>query len=1152
MKLHALLKPFRLVAARIMPVFGHRPRQGSALLICLAFVALMTLLVISFLVMARVERTTSNLAMDRVQAELLADFAADTAVEKLREAIDSGRVFNASYFTTWASEPGRIHIFKVTQGTGDITHSEVPLFSAMPGADSTTTPNLNNIDLNEASLSGIHPITGKTPGTMKVGWNNILADPSKAASASNTIVGRIAYWVDDESCKININTADGSHKNDTPATQNAAQKYSYGFGVPSEISLQALDGISSAALADTMATYAATNNFNSISEAGQVAGVPSDFLARNKFSITHSSRSPDLNMWGEPRIHLFPVNRLAAAPLRVLNWMLGPYGGNNVDSPSNQCGAGTDVIKTNVAGGIVDHIYPTSKQLPLMVMPGSPSTSVDLPQHAATTDTIGNSSSTNWAFGMRIARYLQGYNSQGQTITWPKFPGANVNGFAGKYSLRQIDSITLQIADVVTRCIMPDQFRGYSLCSYLYKGFLSGEMVSGTNRNMKLTEVNLIAEAIAGSIPQLKFTLRFEYYFPKYYEGAPLDYFGSAVSQWRVGSNSSGNDYMNRIDAPVSELGTLPYWHANQLRFLDQNGVHSGIDMTGYPKKNADGTSFFDLDQPNAAIYHPYLLDTATGKYTGANVITTDTRPAYQGASPFNGDNLIASAPGIYSLGIFRNVIARSSKPGITSFVMDGGISFTSHNESGGYPWEIAPMDALRGPDYSGEAIADIKTNIMDGVIPVNFVAAVPSKHEYSLRVADPLVNKFPGDWLSELDPAPSHQTWRPPNSGNSNARPYQRGGTAARDPYFTKIASVLPLQDPIDLDGDNPEFKPSGGGDPLSLWLPRQDLRIPKQSRFPSVGALNTIRTGMIPDNFNTGNLKVNKGTPWRCLCFDASTGSGQATSKGSYPDWAMLDLFTVPFMPQAPETLPGAATTPSANPKPFRKLTTGGSTEGRLNINNPRVPYPFAETAPGVVQSGPERTTPLQALFLNTQISRNYQGNSDPIYETLSASDALTLANAVNSYLSSNGPFMLPGQLANVPEVAAYTYRGVAANAQTRNDLMAKVVGATTTQSNTFSIWVVTQTIKKAPQNPNYDIYEPGDTVTGEVRRRYLVERLIEPGKDFVPGNIKKVSATATTTNDGVLNTADDLIYDDFHPAMTYPLPYRWRILSVEDVVR
>jgi hypothetical protein len=160
--------------------------------------------------------------------------------------------------------------------------------------------------------------------------------------------------------------------------------------------------------------------------------------------------------------------------------------------------------------------------------------------------------------------------------------------------------------------------------------------------------------------------------------------------------------------------------------------------------------------------------------------------------------------------------------------------------------------------------------------------------------------------------------------------------------------------------------------------------------------------------------------------------------------------------------------------------------------------------------------------------------------------------MANAVQSYVASNGAFMMAGQLANVPEIADFTYRGVAANAQTRNDLFSKVVGATTTQSNTFSVWVVSQTIKKATGNTSYGTFEPGDQVTGEVRRRYLVERLIEPGKDGVPGNIKKVSATSTSLNDGVLNTADDLIYDDYHPAMTYPLPYRWRIVSVEDIIR
>ncbi|PTX99336.1 hypothetical protein DB346_15855 [Verrucomicrobia bacterium LW23] len=1110
----------------------------------------MTLLVVSFLIMARTERTTSNLAMDRVQGEILADMAADTAVQRLREAIDAGRTFNASQFTTWASEPGRIHIFTVQQGNGAISRTSRDMFSALPGPDTPATPNLNNIDLNEPSLSGTYPITGTVPGTMKVGWRNVRMDPTRPAAADNRVVGRIAYWVDDESCKVNINTADGSHKNDTPSAQAASGKYTFGFGTPSEISLEAFAGMTPA-LAEATATYAADKNFNSLGELGQVGGLPADFVTQHKFSMTYTSRSPDLNMWGEPRIHLFAVNRLSTG--RVVNFMTGPYGGNyEINSgpahPSNESGGGSDPIKTNVSGGPVDHIYPTSVQLPLTTLRVAAGEA--LPQHLAGSEGLTNTASNNYLVALRIAKYLQGYNSLGQAITWPRFPGATVSNFAGKYSLRQIDSIVVQMIDLVGRTIMCDQFRVYSMPSVVQKGILGGELVSGVARAVKLTELSVIITTLSGSPPQVQFQNRYEWYLPRYYEGAPMDYFASAIGQWRTGHNTVGR-LLNRTDISPSPLGQpgkeLPHWMCNLLRFEDDAGNPVGMDLNGSPSTEPDP------DQAAAAALHPYMLNTTPGpnlnKYMGINISTSNDRPLVSGGSPWSSSTNLRGPAGLYQITrMLNDHMTRMIRPDATTVNVRGGISVTTHNESGAAPYEFAPLEAMRGPNYSGEAVADIKDLVLNNVIPVRANLTIPGRVALSIRVADPLVNKWPGDWIIEEDP--SYVTFRAPNTGNANSRPYMRGASSTITQLNADWPAKAPsIEDPVELDGDNPEFRAAGGGDPLSLWLPRQDIRLPKQARLPSVGALNTLRTGMIPDVI-VPNSMANKGVPFRCICFDAATGPGQTTAMGSYPDWAMLDLFTVPFLPQKPVTFETTdASSPYPNPPAVRQLTSGGSTEGRININNPRVPYPFAESIPGVDQTGPERLTPLRALFRNVRASNAYDPSGEPVYTT---ANEVALAAGVQEYMSNNGPFMLAGQLANVPEVAAYTYRGVAAASQSRNDLFAKVVGACTTQSNTYSVWVVTQTIRKAAHNTNYDAVEPGDQVTSEVRRRYLVERLIEPGKDGVPGNVKHTSSTTGTNNDGTLNSADDRLLTDFHPPMTYPLPYRWRILSVEDVNR
>ncbi|MEZ0295899.1 MAG: hypothetical protein ACAI35_05530 [Candidatus Methylacidiphilales bacterium] len=1169
------------------------PRHGSALLICLAFVSLMTMTVISFLVMARMERASSNLAFDRVQAELLADVAADSAVERLREVIDSGRRFDAGSYCTWASEPGRIHIFEISQSSGAVSRTSYDMFSAPPGPDSATTPDLNNVDLNVTTLSGRHLVTGRAPGTMKIGWKNVLANPSAAASATNPITGRIAYWVDDESCKVNINTANGAHKNDTPRQMDSAKKYSYGYGVPSEIDLSAFPGIT-ASTSDGIGDYAASANFNSVSEVGQVAGVPTDFVADNVFSLTYSSRSPDLNMLGEPRIPLLPTFRMAASPNRILNALVGPYGGNTGANTLNVSAGGTsDVTKTNTSGPM-DFLYPQSNQLPntTLVTPN-----VALPQfmqerHYKLSDVSTNTDYRDYPYGLRIAKYLQGFNSLNQPFKWPRYPGTD-DGFAAKYSQRQIDSIVLQIMDVVGNNVLADQISGYTLQGVML-GFLSKEVVCGIGRAPSYSELLMELETgVSSTGPYITFKTRVENYFSKYFQGAPLDYFRGNIGQWAMDSqtlsfNGGTGGGFNTYDicsttqlardsitglypaggypAPSSMASLGPcvlvqsptpipggsgYWQNNMLRVLDGAGQPSGIDVYGWPSKsNAPYTTFYpDPEQGLAELFHPWTKDTTSGNYSGANTATTEARPFFRFLTPAStsGSSVARFAPGSASaITSFGWSVIRYGKKDMTSIQIRGGVAMWTHTESGNtLLWNFAPMDAIAGPLHLGIALdtAERKQRILDAVVPVNMDTAIPGKTSLLLRTADPLINKFPGDWESITNPGGSDVTLIASNSaGDPYARHYAKDGSASLDPDFP--ATYANVTNPENFDCENPGLKPkaTNGGDPLSVWLPNQDLRIPKLARFPSIGALNSIRTGMIPDDM-TGEYSKLKGTPWRSICFDSAGSAGQRTKKGTYPDWAMLDLFYVPFLPQDPEVLDNK-TVASTAPRRLRTLTSGGSTEGRININNPRVPYPFAESFAGVAQTPPERLSPLKALFKNVQTCRSYDAGGNPVY---TAVDHEALANAVQSYLEDNGPFMLTGELANVPEVADHTYRGVNPNAWSRNDLVRKVVGATTTQSNTFSIWVVAQTIKKAPQNTNYGTYESGDQITGEVRRRYMVERLIEPGKDGVPGNAKSLGV------DKVLATADDVINADYHPKFdAYPLPYRWRILSMEDMVR
>ncbi len=434
-------------------VLSRKYGRGSALIIILSIVTLLTVLVLTFLITAQFERRSSGLSLDHAQAEALADFAEDTAMARLRDAIDTGR--QPGY--TWASEPGRIWIFQIASGSGAVTPTSRDMFSALPGPDSTITPDLNNVDLNKPSVINVYPIatpaSGAGTASMKVGWINMLTDQSQTASSSNRIVGRIAYWVDDDSCKININTADGSKVDlNTGGSQktNFPQSYqsgiqvpqSYGFGTPSEISLAPLlnsyNNDSPAALwipqASAIATYATNIGFNSASEIGRVANLPSGFsYEQNKFSLTHVSRSPDINMFGEPRIQLFPTYpAIGTAQGESLNMMTGAYASYYLAS-YGPAGSAPYYPFYNVSGssaGIypVNHVYPTSSQLPKMILPGG--TSVSLPQYPGQFNYIlrggiDNTTNPNYNLGLRIANYLNGKDSQGKRDYVASIPRRN-------------------------------------------------------------------------------------------------------------------------------------------------------------------------------------------------------------------------------------------------------------------------------------------------------------------------------------------------------------------------------------------------------------------------------------------------------------------------------------------------------------------------------------------------------------------------------------------------------------------------------------------------------------------------------------------------------------------------------------------------------
>ena len=107
----------------------------------------------------------------------------------------------------WSVSPGIISRWSYASVT---PQNNFPLFSQSAYGDT------NLVNLNVPTGDGIYPIIGGVnPPALQVYWADVLQNPSLAPASTNRIIGRYAFWVDDESAKININTADGTLKYQT-------------------------------------------------------------------------------------------------------------------------------------------------------------------------------------------------------------------------------------------------------------------------------------------------------------------------------------------------------------------------------------------------------------------------------------------------------------------------------------------------------------------------------------------------------------------------------------------------------------------------------------------------------------------------------------------------------------------------------------------------------------------------------------------------------------------------------------------------------------------------------------------------------------------------------------------------------------------------
>ena len=192
---------------------------GSALVLVLLVTALLATIVVSYLSTARIEQIAARNFSRQNAAAGLAEMATQQAMAKIQLGFNTTANMTGNYSSVVTTQPGAIHKYLFQNGT--ITwNCTVEQFSAgnrsingmvtpLSASISNATAYLNNLQSpssNSSATSNQWTITGNASERINVFMENVTT----TVNGTNQTVGRIAYYVDDEGTKLNLNAATGN------------------------------------------------------------------------------------------------------------------------------------------------------------------------------------------------------------------------------------------------------------------------------------------------------------------------------------------------------------------------------------------------------------------------------------------------------------------------------------------------------------------------------------------------------------------------------------------------------------------------------------------------------------------------------------------------------------------------------------------------------------------------------------------------------------------------------------------------------------------------------------------------------------------------------------------------------------------------------
>jgi len=1168
-----------------------RPRQlsrGAALPVVLVLLSLILLLALMTLDTGVHHAGKERLVADSMRADLLTRLPVHIVLSQLNAAtVDLPRG------TNWTSQPGMIRTFRTQPNAGNepaetLVHYRLYSAAVMnspvlkvaqesAGLEGWNEKPSGYTDLNEpvasfrrGSTELVYPIADparlgvvggyalrsaapaaslRQPLPLPAAWIYVLEDgqlivpagcdaesasfDSEKATASNPIVGRVAFWTDDESCKLNLNTASEPEPWDTPAANTLTERQfaenppfpdeayristhpAYtGLGVvlqhsgkgtpdafqtPMEVSASRSpicyqdpvpDGVLTPA--SGVMTSKRQHFFPSVDEFfygpsrapnGQGAGfrvTPLD-LRQSRFLLTTHSSAPELNPWGQPKICLWMMPRNLEER-------------SHEDRRMNACSmlpGGAGFIFQRAAGW-KEPAHPGSSQ----------------------------SMTADWS---EVPRNRELY-AWLQSLTDLPVPGYR-RSFAEKYGRHSRDQILTSMLDMLRWSVNP--------ASYLPPADGSSNPGGAAQESaVPLTVSNADGTAWTRGFGRFPTTTEVAIVFAftdveRLPNGRPRDADGDGICD--RATKLRAFMVVKPFLAASGPPAVSPSW-STRIRRLQHFTIGQGIGLL-LPGGNAR----------NRCTFPGPLLFNDSSANPGACLLSQFLQPDGQAKQTVKRDDPARDFPFISSNDV--RLPADAGQPG-TSIRFSGGAIIVDFMEP----------DAPQVPPRPNDAIHSVEMEFPNRSIP--FPSLAVADFASGPRHVESRFSSIAGGGNPALSMILKEDVVRSmilnpdgPTRGDVRLLAAQREALFASDaanrvlfvPHpdydsaqvmqadHLRQGAMLPdrsgdWENGAGLLGDGPGVNRSARQS-LAAFMPGP---LPPQQSAPPAQPFSAVNFGAIPSGLFGDTLDPTP-RPWQTLLFcpnpagrpPAASPSGQNTGKqpahpglATPPDHLWLELFWRPIL----------------DPRP---LSAGFATEGKVNLNFQILPWTWLRRSSalhGTLQGVRLAAIPDNSIAGKSSAGKAQPDGPPPDFQIRYAVDAPKTITAFEQRFDAGGIFRYPSEICAVflapkrlpdsnyngpgtapadpekeepgnmaswwngrPETAGRAFGATGDNL--RESPYAQIYSRICTQSNVFRVHYKVQVLKKVTSSPPAVWREARDVVVNERRGSYLVERRFAP---------------------------------------------------------